>query len=144
MTSQVISQARIEGFGPFRIENYLATLDWKKIENLPEEEFVERYVGEMTRYFYEHGERVLREERSLRKIGHHEGLRPVCCSDCHGLISGPSDMRRYYGATLHGDCLAKRWENDRREHVKREGNRRGGTVRYWDRLIKLNSRISDS
>jgi hypothetical protein len=76
-------------------------------------EFAERYLGEMTRYFYEHARDALAREASFRMMGVGSGLDPIACSDCRNPIDSPQDLRRYYGNSfLHPVCFAKRWGAD--------------------------------
>ena len=109
MSEQLVSNARMMGFEPFRKPfKTLGDIDWSAILALPDEEFAERYFGEMTRYFYEHGRHLLEREAHEKSVSIRRGLRPICCSDCSSPIESPRDLRRYYGASLHHACFVKR------------------------------------
>ncbi|MBU0760601.1 MAG: hypothetical protein KJ600_05810 [Nanoarchaeota archaeon] len=128
MSPTITSDFRREGFQPLRIKG--STLDFRKIIGLPEDEFAERYLGEMTRYFYEHAEQMLSKERERRKRGITEGLEPIPCTDCHHPIESPQDLRRYYGNSIHAACFLKRWKEDRPTRSETD-------IAYWDRIAKL-------
>jgi len=126
MSFITVSKERREGFG-FRRFNY------RRLLGLSDEEFAERYLGEMTRYFYEHGREMLQREVDMIKMGIKEGLEIFGCFDCHLPIESPRDLRRYYGNSLHHDCFVKRLEKDKSPG----GHRRDTTFRYWERVAKL-------
>lgn len=136
-----VSDARLEAFDRFRLPSIrgFGNLDWKKIAALSDEEFIQHYVGEMTLYFYEHARDALKERDYISNVRRRVVLRPIACSDCRLAFAGPSHMRRYYGNSLHSLCFARRWEQDRPARLDGENS---AMVHYWDRIARLNNRIS--
>ena len=128
-----VTTARMQGFLPFVIPSRLAfsTFDFKRINALSDAEFADRYLGEMTRYFFEHGRHRLEQEEYARTLGLDRGLKPIACWDCPNPIESPRDLRRYYGANLHHACFLKCRENDEKGEDKR-------TREYWSRVAALN------
>lgn len=121
---------RSEAFAPFREKggNPFKGMDYEALLKLPDEEFAQRYLGEMTLYFYEHGEQMLREFRQ----GFSRGLRPIPCTDCREEIECAADLRRYYGNSLHHACFVEKWREERPSHVDRNPSRK-----YWDKIAGL-------
>jgi hypothetical protein len=70
--------------------------DYKKLLNLSDEEFAEFYLKNMEEY--------------RDNDGWWEKQKAPFCSECHKEISGPKELRRYYGASLHPECFKKVYE----------------------------------
>ena len=135
MSNQQVSDARMKGFEPFRKPFETLGIDWSAVLALPDEEFTERYLGEMTRYFFEHGRHLLQREAYERSVSIKRGLNPIGCSDCSSPIESPRDLRRYYGASLHHTCFVKRWGSDKGERIR--GNPSSVILKYRDRVANL-------
>ena len=127
----LVCRFKAEGLRPFNgKEGVFHGRDHEAILNLPDDEFRERYLGEMTVYFYEHAEAQL--EKSREDPDHK--LEPISCGGCHLPIDSPKNFRRYYGNTLDHDCFVKRLNEDR----KTERETRDPLLRkYWDRIASL-------
>lgn len=131
----VVSDARTEGFRPFIVDSESNHFAFHKVSDLlalPDEEFAERYLGEMELYFFEHARDCLKR----MEMREDKNLEPIGCSDCRLPIDSARDFRRYYGSSLHHGCFLKRWDADRDDYVKRGDFKLG--VAYWDRIAKLN------
>jgi hypothetical protein len=137
MQSFLKSTPRTEGFRPFSIQSVggFGGYDFAKINDLSDEEFAERYLGEMTRYFFEHGRHLLEQEAYGRSVNIDRGLRPISCSDCPNPIDNPRDLRRYYGATLHHSCFIERWRKEKKDRDARPVKK---MRQYWDKVATLN------
>ena len=100
------------------------TLNFPIIAKLPEEEFAKLYLALMEEYRDNYG-------------WWSKGKIPKC-GQCHEVIEGPKDLRRYYGNSVHGNCLHA-WRNQR---AIRGGKKYKDTDEifmksYWGRLETL-------
>lgn len=51
------------------------------------------------------------------------------CSECHAQISGPEQLRRYKGLSMHPACF--------KTFYAREGDDKGIIKKYWNRVASL-------
>ena len=92
------------------------TLDFKKIVALPDADFAQIYLELMNQY------RDINGWWQEGKIPH--------CFKCHEVIDAPTNLRRYYGLSLHPRCFG--------EVYFRERKRKSKTMRkYFDRVAFL-------
>lgn len=89
-------------------------LDYKKIEALSNTEFAQFYLE------------LMREYRD--KEGWWGRAGTPKCSECHTIISGPEELRRYNGISLHPACFRKVYAEDKKV---------GATEKYFDRVAAL-------
>jgi len=90
--------------------------DYEKILSLSSDEFAEFYL------------KVMEEYRDKDGWWGKAGI--PSCSECSQEISGPKELRRYYGLTLHPKCFEKIYE-------KEKDDQKGLIKFYWDRVVKL-------
>lgn len=91
-------------------------LDYKKIMALSDQDFARFYLELMEEY---------REKDGWWG----EGGIPRC-SECNRKISGPGELRRYCGASLHPRCF-QAW------YQRHGGDEKGIMKRFWERVFKL-------
>jgi len=99
-------------------------LDYKKILALPDSEFAALYFEFMNEY--------------KEKDGWWGNAGIPSCSECQKNISGPEQLRRYHGRTLHPDCFKEVYSKDKfpsKDPLER---------RYFDRIANLPSNIKAS
>lgn len=92
------------------------TIDWDVVLNFPDKKFEQYYLELMTEYRDKNG---------------YWTKRKIPCDNCHQIISGPEQLRRYYGRSLHPICFKEEWKKERLE--KKEPT----LVAYFDRVAQL-------
>lgn len=97
-------------------------LDYAKLIAAPQEEFAAFYLQSMENF---------KEKGGFWSDGHI----PVC-SECSHRISGPSEMRRYYGRSLHPQCFSLA-RNKIDPEQKRRYEPNADVKRYLDRVERL-------
>ena len=96
-------------------------LDYEKIMVLSENQFAHLYLELMTEY---------KDKDGWWGVKGTPG-----CSECNKEISGPENLRRYYGLSLHPECFKKVYENG--------WIAKGMEKKYFDRVAKLSYNLSD-
>lgn len=103
--------------GSHMLSGKVMALDFEKIIALSNQDFSRFYLELMSTY---------------RVNGWWtEGKIPQCC-ECSSVISGPEQLRRYHGLSLHPDCFKKLYEKEAQE----DGNE-GVMHQYWLRVAGL-------
>jgi hypothetical protein len=87
------------------------TFDLKKISELSDEEFREKYNEEMEDYIKNHG-------------------RDARCQKCYDPIKTPSDLVRYFGVNLHSLCFLNLYKEARENLHERDRV-------YFDRVAQI-------
>ncbi len=131
-----VSNARLEGFAPFTLPTRSLgySYDFEKLVALPDNEFRERYVGEMTRSFFEKGRHLLEMESAVQsRPVVLRRLQPICCTRCDSPVDSVRDMVRYHGATLHHECFKADWKKERAMYSRGKPRE----TAYWDRIARL-------
>jgi len=90
--------------------------DYRNIMELTNEEFSQFYLELMTEY--------------KDNVGWWSEGRIPHCSNCHEIIPGPAQLRRYHGQTLHAKCFKTLWEKER-------GSTKGLSKQFFDRVAGL-------
>ncbi len=89
--------------------------DYERIIALSEDDFAKLYLELMAEY--------------RDKDGWWSNGRIPKCNECRGVISGPEQLRRYHGLSMHPTCF--------KQFYKREGNEEGTMKQYWMRVANL-------
>ncbi len=92
-------------------------IDYSKVLQLNDEEFKEYYLEIMAEF------KTKDNWWSNREFPK--------CDNCHEMISGPENLRRYYGLSLHPSCFRKIWARDSKNcnnHIIKK---------YFERIAQL-------
>lgn len=95
------------------------SLDYEKIIAIPDEDFAGLYLELMSEY--------------KDKDGWWSNEKIPKCSQCHAEISGPQDLRRYYGNSMHASCFKEFYEREGSKDQHQEKTMK----RYWARVANL-------
>ncbi len=87
-----------------------------KALTLSDEDFAQLYLAIMTEYKVHNG------WWSEKRVPH--------CNECREEISGPAELRRLYGKSLHPDCFRKVYQEETKHSHKEE-------KQYWERVAAL-------
>jgi hypothetical protein len=101
--------------GPMFGFPFCGTLDYRRLLKLSDIDFTEFYLNLMEEYRDKDG--WWKDEKNLPH-----------CSKCNEVISGPRDLRRLAGRSLHPLCLV--------EEIKIE-DKKGLEKKYWERVLKV-------
>ncbi len=93
----------------------IRNLDQRRINQLPDEEFAQLYLGLMEEY---------------KNDGFWADGRLPKCSECGMEIAGPTELRRFYGRSLHPECFCKVYSRERKDN-------KGIERKYLERVTKL-------
>ena len=95
-------------------------INHEKVLALSDKDFEQYYLELMTEYKNKNGWWNSGDPELIPK-----------CIKCHEIISGPEQLRRYNGRSLHPNCFRKEWDNEKRSynnHILK---------RYFDRVANL-------
>ena len=102
---------------PFNISGIARNLDFDRMcDELSDIEFAQFYFSMMQEYRDHHG------WWSGRKIPK--------CSQCNEVISGPEELRRLYGLSLHPNCFEEVYQEKR-------DNMDLSSKKYFDRVLEI-------
>ncbi|MFA5953219.1 MAG: LIM domain-containing protein [Candidatus Pacearchaeota archaeon] len=105
----------------FPLFNYF---DFKKAIELSDRDFAELYLKLMEEYRYKDG--WWTESKGIPS-----------CSKCNEKISGPKDLRRYCGRSLHPNCFT--------EEIKIEMKSMNSIMKkYFNRVLKVDFSLLDN
>ncbi len=94
------------------------TPDFEKIIELSDIEFAEFYLNQMEKY------------RDNDGWWGEKGM--PHCSECQQEIPGPTQLRRYYGNSMHASCFKQFYEREGNKEEKSEVMNK-----YWQRIASL-------
>lgn len=98
--------------------------DYNKLLALPDKEFAEFYL------------KIMEEYKDFDGYWGEKGI--PCCSECHKEISGPKELRRYYGASLHPGCFEKVYKEDFLPSLRENNLKKSSLIsKYFERVSKL-------
>jgi hypothetical protein len=96
------------------------TLNFQKVNQLSDKEFSKLYLELMVEY------------RDKNDWWSSDEKTPYCSvSDCHSIITGPEDLVRYYGRSLHRKCFVKLYKKER------ESERNETLRKYFDLVVRM-------